>query len=476
MLLYCVQDTMLTLYCQLLNHVMEQLLSSPTTWCAKRPFTINSVTFIDSCQFMLSSFNKLSSNLSKGQFRETRKYLGSFYVQQPNQPQINNVTEGGKEGEVMHINEDYRNYPYQPPRLMSDQQQQFEEDLALMTRKGVYPYEYMDSFEGFQEPQLPPKDAFYSLLTEEDIYETDYTHAQRLFNHFDMADPGGYCNFYMLTDALLLVVVFENFRDVCFQRYGLDPAHNYTSPGLSWQAALKMTDVESDLLTDIDQHLFIEEGIRGGVAMISYQYARANAPGMENYDVSKRNSYIMNLDTNNLYGWAMPQPLPAPNFKWLTYEEMEELDVMMVPDDSSREYILQCDLGKYYFYYLYIYVYFIKFNVLFLCISEYPRDFIKCNLSFLYISEYPHEFHDLHKDYPLAPEHLQIEENISDYKHHLLQDEGFSKPPPKLVPNFLNKTNYIIHYRNLKLYLELGLRLTNVHRVLSFDQSPWLKN
>ena len=210
--------------------------------------------------------------------------------------------------------------------------------------------------------------------------------------------------------------------------------------------------------------------------MISYQYARANAPGMENYDVSKRNSYIMNLDTNNLYGWAMPQPLPTPTFKWLTYEEMEELDVMMVPDDSSREYILQCDLGKYYFYYLYIYVYFIKFNVLFLCISEYPRDFINYNLSFLYISEYPHEFHDLHKDYPLAPEHLQIEENISDYQHHLLQDEGFSKPPPKRVPNFLNKTNYIIHYRNLKLYLELGLCLTNVHRVLSFDQSPWLKN
>ena len=76
-----------------------------------------------------------------------------------------------------------------------------------------------------------------------------------------------------------------------------------------------MTDMELDILTDTDQHLFIEEGIRGGVAMISHQYARANAPGMENYNASKCNSYIMYLDANNLYGWVMSQPLPTSNFK-----------------------------------------------------------------------------------------------------------------------------------------------------------------
>ena len=139
---------------------------------------------------------------------------------------------------------------------------------------------------------------------------------------------------------------------------------------------------------------------------------------------------------------------------------MEELDVMMVPNDSSRGYILECDLGKYYLYYLYIYVHFIKCNAFFLCISEYP-----------------HELNDLHKDYSLVPERLQKEENIlSDYQHHLLQDEGFSKPPPKLFPNLRNKTNCIINYGNLRLYLELGLPLTNVHRVFSFNELPWLKN
>ena len=117
--------------------------------------------------------------------------------------------------------------------------------------------------------------------------------------------------------------------------------------------------------------------------MISHQYPRGNTFGMGNYDASKRNNYIMYLDVKNLYGWAMSQPLLPSNFKWLTDEEMEELRMMMVPDVSLRGYISECNLGKYYFYFLYIYAYFIKCNVCFLCIPEYPRDFIERNVCFL---------------------------------------------------------------------------------------------
>ena len=209
------------------------------------------------------------------------------------------------------------------------------------------------------------------------------------------AIAGDYDNFYLLTNVILLVDVFENFRDVCLQHYGLHSAHNYTSPGLYWQAAPKMTDVEMDLLIDFDQNLSIEERISGGMATISHWYTQTNSPGMENYDVSKCISYKMYMDASNLLGWVISQPLPISNFKWLTDEEMEDLKVMMMPDDSSRGYILDCNLGKCYFYYLYISVY-----------------SIKCNVSFLCISRYPHELHDLHKDYPLATECLQMEENI----------------------------------------------------------------
>ena len=101
---------------------------------------------------MPSSLDKLSGNMSKFQFRETRKDLNSFYIQQPNQPQTNNVTKGGEKEEAMHAHEGYKNRPYQPPTLMPDQQQQIEKDFALMTSKWVYQYEYMDSFKQFQEP------------------------------------------------------------------------------------------------------------------------------------------------------------------------------------------------------------------------------------------------------------------------------------------------------------------------------------
>ena len=92
----------------------------------------------------------------------------------------------------------------------------------------------MDCIDSLKKPHLPPKDAFYSSLTEKDISETNYTHAQKVFSHFGMIDLRDYHNLYLLTDVVLLVDVFKNFRDVCFQHYGLDPTHNYASTGLSW--------------------------------------------------------------------------------------------------------------------------------------------------------------------------------------------------------------------------------------------------
>ena len=148
MLLYCDQD-MTHLILSTVKPRHGKITVIPNNMDRYTSFTISEVTFIDSCQFMLSFFGKLSSNFNKDQFRETRKHLESFYVEQRNHPQINNVTEGGEEGEPMHVHEDYRNQPYNPPTLTSDQKQQIEEDLSLMTRKGVYPYEYLDSFEWF---------------------------------------------------------------------------------------------------------------------------------------------------------------------------------------------------------------------------------------------------------------------------------------------------------------------------------------
>ena len=130
----------------------------------------------------------------------------------------------------------------------------------LLLRKGVYPYEWMDSMEKMEHTSLPPKESFYSTLTLSHISDEDYTHAQNVWRTFNMKTMGDYHDLYLLTDVLLLADCFENFRSTCIEFYGLDPAHYFTTPGLSWDAALKMTMVKLELLTDIDMHLMIEKG------------------------------------------------------------------------------------------------------------------------------------------------------------------------------------------------------------------------
>ena len=115
--------------------------------------------------------------------------------------------------------------------------------FILLSIKGVYPHEYMDNWERFDETLLPSKEAFYSKLNMEDITDTDYRHANKVFKEFKLKNVGEYHDLYVQSDTLLLADVFENFRNICIKVYELDPAHFLTVPGLAWQAFLKKTDV-----------------------------------------------------------------------------------------------------------------------------------------------------------------------------------------------------------------------------------------
>ena len=153
------------------------------------------------------------------------------------------------------------------------------------------------------------------------ISDDDYTHAQKVWATLGCKTLGDYSDLYCRTDMLLLADVFETFRKMRLRQYGLDPAHYYTS--LSWDALLKKTGVELELLTDYDQPLFIERGMRGGISMVSKRNAKANNPLADGYDPEKPSSHILYLDANNLYGWAMSQPLPPGAFQW--DEDCEQL-------------------------------------------------------------------------------------------------------------------------------------------------------
>ena len=191
-------------------------------------------------------------------------------------------------------------------------------------RKGIYPYDYMDSFNRFEETENPPKEEYYSILNDQEITDEDYEHSIKIWKEDNIKNLGEYHDLYLKIDVLLLAEIFENFRNVCLKNYELDPAHYYTSPGLSWDALLKFSKQKLELLSDINMIQFIESGIRGGVSMISHRHSIANNKYLKNYDSDKELKSINYLDANNLYGWAMCEPLPVGNFKMYDDKRLSE--------------------------------------------------------------------------------------------------------------------------------------------------------
>ena len=296
-----------------------------------------------------------------------------------------------------------------------------KENVDLLTRKGVYPYDYVSSDEKLFETQLPPKEEFYSKLNDEGIPDDDYQHAINVWNTFKCKIIRDYHDLYSKSDVLLLSDVFENFRKTCLYYYNLDPAHYYTSPGLAWDACLKETGQELQLLHDYDMLMMFEKGIRGGISHISKRYAEANNKYMKDYDPDEPSTYIQYLDANNLYGWAMSQSLPTHGFKW-----MRNLTKETVMDILEKANHSMSNLGR-------------------------KRYIFEVDL------EYPHKLWEKHNDYPLAPEKMIV--------------NGVEK----LICHFKPRKNYVVHYRNMRQYLEMGMRITVVHRGISFYQSSWME-
>ena len=328
------------------------------------------IVFKDSLKFMSSSLGALVNNLPKDGFKNITKY-------------------------------------YTP------------EEVELIKQKGFYPYEYMDTEEKFKNTKLPPREAFYSKLSGKGISEKDYKHAWNVWHTFKMKTFKDYHELYNETDVLLLADVFENFRDLCLKIYGLDPVYYFTAPGLAWDACLKMTNIDLELLSDPDMLLMFEKGIRGGISMISNRYGEANNKYMsQGFNRNKLIKYLMYLDANNLYGRAMSLKLPTHGFKWLTSGEMEKLfNNQVVQVWEKNPCILEVDL------------------------------------------EYPENLHDLHNDYPFCPERVECKNGVE-----------------KLIPNLRDKTKYVIHYKNLIQCLRAGMKLKKIHRRIKFKESEWMRS
>ena len=263
--------------------------------------------FIDSFRFKSSSLSSLVDNLSEGlhNYKGTNCKFRLNYISTKEDNQLRFKCIKCKKSHKNHFNKDLI--------------KRFENTYEFCDRNInkfilVYPYDYMDSWERFDEELLPDKEAFYSSLNMEGIIDVDYRHGKKVFKNFSNKNLGDYHDLYVQSDTLLLADIFENFGNKFIEIYELDHVdfllHQDVAPG-----CLKKTGIKLGLLTDVDMSLMVEKRVRGGIHHAINRYAEANSKYMKNYDKNKGSSYIQYLDRNNLYGWGMSQKMPVEGFK-----------------------------------------------------------------------------------------------------------------------------------------------------------------
>ena len=316
-----------------------------------------------------------------------------------------------------------------------------KENYKLLTKMGIYPYDYFDSKTKYDELQLPKKEKFFNKLNNKNISNEDYKHAIKVFETFKCENLMEYSILYLNTDICHLSDVFQKFSDFAYKTYNLDPRHSYTLPGFPWQSMLKMTKIELELISNSDMYLFLMDTIRGGICVVNKKFVKADNiytrkvhDESSNKKVNKKlktndsKKFILYLDANNLYGYSMSKPLPYKNFKWSN-------DLTLNPKNLQTG-IYEVDI------------------------------------------EIPKELHDKFLDYPLCPEIKNIPEDmLSEYQKYLNDKLNikYNEKDKKLILDLLPNKNYKVYYKNLEYYLKLGIKVTKVHRILTFDEKPFLK-
>ena len=301
--------------------------------------------------------------------------------------------------------------------------------LDLMFQKGIFPYSYITSLNVLEEKELPPIEAFFNDLTQTKISNEEYQFAVKVWNSFNCRNLKEYLHVYLQADVLLLADVFENFRSNCLEFYELDPSHYFSLPHFTFDAYLRKSNVALELLSDIDMYLLFSHSIRGGLSVVSKRYSVAN----------KGSSSILYIDANNLYGKSMLQRLPYKDFKWIDVNDeiINEIINISIEDDNDPSidkngFLLEVDL------------------------------------------EYPQELHDDHEDLPLAPVRRSVKySTLSPFAKQLCDKFNLksSLNTEKLMATVEKKERYVLYYKNLILYLKLGLKLTKVYKILTFKEN-----
>ena len=322
-------------------------------------------------------------------------------------------------------------------------------NLKLLTRKGVFPYEYLKHMDVLDETELPPREAFDSRLTGSEISVADYEHAQNVWKTFRCRTMRDYLELYLFTDVCLLADVYQTFRATSKEAYDLDPAYFVSAPQLAWNAMLKFIKRPIQLISDAEMYRMIQPAVRGGICHASVRYARANNKYMGSlYRPEEESSFILYIDATNLYGAAMSQALPNGDFTWLSEDECRAAEVSLTGSEEMRDAFFRVDPETLAWYYI-----------------------LQVDL------EYPPEIHDRDDDYPMAPELMDIvPEMLSDTQHRLVVKYYRAAAPgsKKLICSLMGKRNYVVFGHLLQHYLARGMKLTKVHRGIKFTALAYM--
>jgi hypothetical protein len=337
-----------------------------------------------------------------------------------------------------------------------------EVDIPLLCLKGSYPYEAVTNFQDFDRTDFWTKEEFYTSLREEKVDDESFERGKHIFEKY-CKTRGDYHDLYNINDSLQLADVFENFRDICLATDGLDPVMYYTLPGYAWDAAFKFTGATVQFFNNkqVDMACMIEKGIIGGISITPNRYSRANHPYLPRdgsaqvtYDPTKPHKYLMCLDANGLYTKAGSMPLPKGNFRWV---EGDEFAAITISAKAVQQHMDGFDFDNSPF-------------------GEQWEVDLHC----------PDHLHNWFNDLPLAPEKASVKDSelssfckgqkcfISSIDEKQLESFD-SESTQKLIPRLTDKTEYVCGLRLLHLYVQLGMVITKVRRILRYDQAKWLE-
>lgn len=369
-------------------------------------FSYGRFKFMDSIRFMNSSLDKLSQNLLKAGKDKFRNFNAHFHYLTP-------------------------------------------EQKSLLLQKGEFPYDYFTHPSVFADISLPPIERFYNHLREQPMKPEDYQKALHVWDSLECKTFRDYHDLYLIIDVLLLADVFENFREVSYGQYGVDPTNYISLPGLAIDAAYRFAGsrysggdhipfaVDLFDCTQADMYSFIEDSIRGGISMTPGRYAKANHKYLLDFDPSLPSRFINYWDANNLYGWAMNQCLPFAEYRWLTDKQIRDLEFMQISPDHPVGYFLEVD------------------------------------------GFFPDGVHDYLSDFPPAPLKQKVSDAmISPFSKamHAKYDQKHDSKTEKLLCTLEPRTFYKCYYSTLQLYCKLGFVVRKIHRILSFCQAKWMAN